>query len=381
MTALTFLVMAALLLLAVVGALLRPLLGAKADAAAEPADRADYDLAVYRDQLVEVERDLERGLFTPEEAQAARLEVERRVLSAAARSETGAPASSRRLRLAAALAVAVLIPAAAGGLYLELGAPGVGDVPLAGRQGGNVAENHDMDKLVGELRARLERDPENANGWLLLARSSLAIGRMQEAAEAFGKAAELTNRAPEILAAWGETVVMIDGNLVPPQARKLFEEALAGDPDESRARFYLGLAKAQSGDLQGALGDWTLLARASPPEAPWLPALTEQINRAAAELGQEPPSLAPVAGPLPPPSAALPGPSQADIEATAAMSPAEREGLIRAMVERLAQRLGEAPDDRDGWLRLGRAYQVMGESAKAEEAFARAQALAPAAKP
>ena len=142
-------------------------------------------------------------------------------------------------------------------------------------------------------------------------------------------------------------------------------------------------AKAQAGDLAGALQDWIDLAAIAPPDAPWLSAVREQIARAAADLGTDPSTLAPsaeVADLLPEGTAgttrpSLPGPTREDVAAAADMSAEDRAAMVRAMVERLAARLEEDPDDIDGWRRLARAWSVLGEARKAAEARARAEAL------
>ena len=365
---------AALLTVAVLAALLAPLLGrgATETAAATPV-RGDYDLAVYRDQLAEIDRDQEKGLFTPAEAEAARIEIQRRMLAAAdsraAEAPTAAPeavGAARRL----ALAVVVIVPLAAVGLYSILGKPGAGDLPLAQRQTA-AGEQHDMNRLVEQLRIRLQETPDDIDGWLMLARSYSTMGRFDGAAMAFGQVVTLTGRRPDILAAWGEALIWQAADRVTPQAEALFREALATDPGEPRARFYMALARLQAGDLAGAVRDWTALAQDSPPDAPWMATVTDQIRRATAAMGGGAP-IVPVA-PV--------GPSQADVEAATQMSTDDRDAMIRGMVERLAERMRENPGDRDGWLRLGRAYEVLGDTAKAEEALGRARALEGGAPP
>lgn len=366
-----FFIAVTLLTVAVLAALLAPLLGrgARADAAATPL-RGDYDLAVYRDQLAEIDRDQERGLFTPAEAEAARIEIQRRMLavadSRAAEAPKAAPeaiGAARRL----ALAVGVIVPLAAVGLYSILGKPGAGDLPLAQRQTA-AGEQHDMNRLVEQLRVRLQETPDDIDGWLMLARSYGTLGRFDGAAMAFGRVATLTGRRPDVLAAWGETLIWQAADRVTSQAQALFREALATDPKEPRARFYLALARLQAGDLAGAVQDWTALAQDSPPDAPWMATVADQIRQATVARGGSP-----VTAPIVP--VAPVGPSQADVEAATQMSADDRDAMIRSMVERLAERMRENPGDRDGWLRLGRAYEVLGDTAKAEEALGRARAL------
>jgi cytochrome c-type biogenesis protein CcmH len=374
-----FIILAALTVIAVVAMLLLPLRRAESGALIE---RREYDLTVYRDQLKEVERDLEQGLFTPEEAEAARIEIQRRMLAAAEGPISDHTEATPARARATILAIAVILPWSAAGLYMGLGAPGLPDLPITSRQD-EVAQQGDMSRMVTQLRQRLEQQPDDVDGWMLLGRSYLTMGSGRESAEAFARAADLSGRRADVLAAWAEAVTRTDGNWVNVQAKALFEEALRGDPQEPRSRFYLGLAKAQNGDVPGAIKDWQALAADSPPDAPWMPLLNDRIRRAAAEIGVDPGpmvgSAAPPLLPSAPPAAQPPmqprGPTTADMEAASRMSAGDRQQMIRSMVDGLAERLKENPNDRDGWLRLGRSYQVLGETAKAEEAFARARAL------
>jgi cytochrome c-type biogenesis protein CcmH len=361
-----------------------PLLRRRARAA---ASRAEADLRVYRAQLAEVDRDVERGLLAASEAEAARTEVKRRMLAAAGEAGDGAtprPAHAS-WRLAAAL-LGVAAPVAALGLYLSVGAPGQVEGRLAGGEAPAAQvgpEGMSAEEAVAALARALESRPTDVDGWALLGRSYVGMGRYAEAAQALGRAHRLAPDRAEIASAYGEAEVAAADGVVGEEAKAVFEGVLAADPRDARARFYLGLAKAQAGDVRAALQDWVDLAALSPAEAPWLASVRDQIARAAGELGVEVASLEPsaaakalgaTAGPLAPQLAPQLAPGEA--QAIEQMSDEEREAMVRSMVERLAARLETTPDDRDGWLRLARAYEVLGEADKAEQARARAEALA-----
>lgn len=263
------------------------------------ASRAEADLRVYRAQLAEVERDVERGLLPPSEAEAARTEVKRRMLAAAGNGPgtDTSKAASTPWRLAAAL-LGLAAPAAALGLYLMVGAPGDGDLPLVARSGPDAetgSESMSAEEAVAALARALESRPDDAEGWALLGRSYLGMGRYAEAAEALGRAHRLDPDRVEFAAAFGEALVAAADGVVSEEARAAFQGVLAAEPREPRARFYLGLAKAQAGDVRGALQDWVDLVALSPAEAPWLASVREQIARAAGELGVEIASLEPSA--------------------------------------------------------------------------------------
>ena len=334
--------------------------------------RAEYDIVIYRDQLTEVERDLERGLFGAEQAKAARIEIQRRMLATAEDSEavtrTAVPAARRPL---AAATIALLVPAGAIGLYLHLGSPDVPDQPLAARQAAlqTAAQGRaDMTGLVERLARRMETTPGDLDGWMLLARTYRSLDRFAEAAEAFRRAVRASGRQAAVLSAWGEARILAREGMVAAEDVAIFEEVMQKDPRDPRAHFYMGVFKAHRGDLRGALQAWGDLEAISPSDAPWLPDLRQRIAGAAKELGIEVGSASVGGG-------GAPGPSAADVEAASRMSAGDRDTMIRTMVEGLAERLAENPDDLEGWLRLARSYEVLGETAKAREARARAGAL------
>jgi cytochrome c-type biogenesis protein CcmH len=239
-----------------------------------------------------------------------------------------------------------------------------------------------METAVASLAERLQANPDDADGWILLGRSYVTMESYPEAAEAFRRALQLKGAEPDLAAAYGEALVAASGGEVTPNARQAFQIAFDAAPDNPKGRYYLALHMAQQGDLNGALRGWVDLAAIAPADAPWLPIVREQITRAAAELGVDPTTVEPSAearaaeARAPAGEAAPPGPTRADMEAAAGMSAEDRGQMIRSMVERLAARLEDQPDDREGWLRLARAYQVLGEPDKARDALARAEALA-----
>ena len=358
----------------VIAVLLWPLLRRPADTAA----RGEYDLAVYRDQLAEVERDVARGVLSPDQADAARTEIERRILALAgqagdeghAGSLEAAPSRSpdRQGRLIAA-GLAVVLPAAAFGLYLLLGAPGHPSAPFAERAPPESAPQ-DMLRLVDRLARRMAETPDDLQGWVLLGRSYAGLGRYDEAVEALRQAVERGVEDPEIWAALGEALVAANGGRVVPGARKAIATALEGDPANPRARYYQALGLVQDGRLREALDRWVALAADAPADAPWQGVVRRQIAETAASLGLDPDDPA-----LAAPRSAPRGPSRADVEAVAELSPDEQAAFIRSMVDGLAARLEGEPDDLEGWIRLARAYVVLGEAERAERAVERATQL------
>ncbi|HLB79681.1 MAG TPA: c-type cytochrome biogenesis protein CcmI [Dongiaceae bacterium] len=350
-------IVVALMTAATLAIVLVPLLRARRAAV---AGRAAYDLRVYRAQLKEIDRDLERGLLGEAEARAARLEIERRMLAAADAGD-GAPAGGTqlesRVRAAAAIALAAALPFGAVMLYLALGTPGAPDLPLAARQTEQPADPAmaAVAEMVERLALRLEETPDDAEGWARLGRSYLVLGRYAESVSAYERAMKLTGDRPDLAGEYGESLVLLHDGQVSAVARQAFETALAGDPGEPRSRYYLALGAAQAGDLQAALDGWVALAKDAPPDAPWLAAVRARIDDVAGQLGVDVATLAPAPAPAP-------------------SSDADQAQMIRGMVDGLAARLAANPRDLDGWLMLARSYRVLGEPDKAQGALQSASA-------
>jgi cytochrome c-type biogenesis protein CcmH len=209
------------------------------------------------------------------------------------------------------------------------------------------------------------------------------VGRHAEAAAAFRRAGALDDSDPELLVAEGESLVFAGEGMVTAAAENAFRRALALAPGHPASRYYLGLGAWQAGNAKAAFGAWLALAADSAEDAPWRPTLLRGLEGIAEELDIDleavlpPPLPASARAATPPPSGEGAGPSEAEVRAAAQMSPEEREATIRTMVGQLAERLAEAPDDLEGWLRLGRARDVLGEPEAAREAYGRAAALAP----
>ena len=356
--------------------------------------RADYDLTVYRDQLRELESDRARGLVSEEQEGAARTEIERRMLRAARAREAAQAAEAESLeasgaggrtawrRRAAAVGLGLCIPALAAGVYASLGTPG-----LPGRPFAEIERPVEEPEAVAAFRepverlaARLQSDPDNLEGWLLLGRSYVVLQRYREAAHALRQAAALSGGDPEVLGMLGEAIVWANDGVVVPEAVSIFRQALETQPDDPASRFHLALARAQAGEVQEAYEMWLALAADAPADAPWRRDLEGLIRQAAEVLGVEPGAVprGPPAAPRAPDVTEVPsGPTADDVAAAAEMTPDERMEMIRTMVEGLAARLEENPDDAQGWRRLARSYAVLGEPGKALDTLRRAVELAP----
>jgi cytochrome c-type biogenesis protein CcmH len=323
--------------------------------------RSGTDVEVYRDQLDEIGRDEAAGLIGSVEADAARVEVSRRLIAAAesAKSTSAAPApgTAGSYRWATLMAAVVVLPLGASLIYLSLGSPNF--VP--------VTINAEIEKIVARAEAHLKSDPANGRGWEMLAPVYLRLGRFDDAVEARRKALELLGPNTLRLDDLGEAIVMASNGVVTPEAKGLFERASAADAEDVMSGYYLGLSAKQEGRRDEAMKRWTALVSKAPEDAPWLPL----VKSALARIDEKDPAFV-----APPSSAAVtrPGPDASQVAAAAQMAPAERREMIEGMVARLAQRMAENGSDVDGWLRLIKAYSVLGEREKALSAAANARA-------
>jgi len=323
----------ALLTTATVGALLWPLLSRSLDR----RDRLEGELAIYRDQLAELERERAAGTVPESEAAAGRIEIERRMLVAGDAAAGVRPlAASEAWQKWLPPALSLFVPLLALGLYLQVGRPGLPAAPFAERPAGQhpAPPQLDVGRLLSEARARLEQDPEDADA----------------------------------LAALGEGLTLEAGGTVTQPAIEALRRALQARPDDPRILYYLGLHEAQSGDSRAAIARWRDLEAKSPPDAPWLGVLRAEIARVARAAGLEVPQAS---------QSAMPQPNREQQEAMAQLAPEQRQQAIRSMVEGLAARLADNPQDRAGWLRLANAWKVLGDNEKAADAYGRADTLGP----
>lgn len=357
-----FWIILALMAVGAVLAVLRPLL----DPPAEGASRSELDRAVYRDQLAELDADRTAGLIGTAEAGAARAEIARRLIAAAADETPAAAGAGPRRRTALALALAV--PLIALGLYLGLGRPQLPDEPLAARLA-KRADALDIAALVERVEKHLEQVPGDRRGWQALAPIYMRMGRYDDAVSAYARLVAAGDADAGISEGYGVALVAASGGVVSAQAQKVFSGVLESAPDRPASRFYYAEGLRQSGELKAARAAYDALIARSPADAPWLDRVRERRAEVLAALKQ--PADTPEPDTLPP--AVGPAPSTAAVEAAADMSAADRSAMIAGMVDRLAARLADNPDDREGWKRLLRAYAVLGRADEAKAALARAR--------
>lgn len=373
------------------------------------------DIEVYRDQLNEVESELQHGLIDDAQAETARVEIKRRALAADRMEQPALPTLSRDERNFAVIGVTGIVVLGSVGLYAATGNPGLpstrgssaSPATSAFAREPSMVENFaavgqspadedqrqprlqtglpPVEEMIRRLAARLAQNPNDVAGWRTLGWSYASIGHFSAAAEAYAKATELNPGAAEIRSARIEVLVKSANGVVTADARNAIEETLKVDPKDARARFFKGLAKEQDGDKASALADWTELLKDVNSDEPWVADLKDKISELEHDMGADAarpgPSKPGAAGELLEalrtsrwPQASRPmenEPSHAEVRAAEAMPPGDRAAMIQGMVDGLAGRLEQSPRDAEGWIKLIRSRVVLGETELAKRALAR----------
>ncbi|MEZ5696103.1 MAG: tetratricopeptide repeat protein [Sphingomonadaceae bacterium] len=249
-----------------------------------------------------------------------------------------------------------------------------------------AAPDSDAPLSLSELEAQAKADPMNAQAWSELGFAYYSAGRYDDAARAYRQAAEGDPDNATLWSSAGEARVLASkDDPMPAEAVSAFEKALALDPTDPRARYFMAVRKDLAGDHEGAIADWLALLEDTPPGAPWeadLRRTIEQVGKinkieTASKLAK-----ADAAKPQAPELTAgnaIPGPNQQQMDAAGRMRPSEQRDMAVSMVERLEGRLKSDPSNIDGWVMLMRSRMTLGEADKAVKALQDAVAANPAA--
>ncbi len=362
-------------------------LGLRAPRSGTAVPPAAYDLRVYRDQLKEIDKDLARGVISSEDADRVRAEVSRRILAAdaALQADSVAADASKGAPGLVAGAIALVLVAGSIAMYLQLGAPGYGDLALADRVAFAEAARADRPSqaaaeaslpapqtpseaspdyvaLVEQLRATVAQRPDDLQGHLLLAQNEANLGNFRAAAAAQAEVIRIKGAATTAQdhTDYADMLVVAAGGYVSPEAEAALQQALAREPGNGTARYYVGLMMAQTGRPDTAFRTWDALLRAGPEDAPWIPPILAQIEDMAFRAG--------VNYQLPEIGSGR-GPTAADIEAAENLSPAERLQMIEGMVTGLSERLATEGGTVQDWAQLISALGVLGQRGQARAVY------------
>lgn len=360
---------------------------------AQAKPTAAYDLEIYRDQLKELERDVARGIIGTEEADRAKLEISRRILEADKAVQTENIGSAGRdlpvaIALLGTVAGAVLV-------YMNIGAPGYPDQPrdlriteIESARASRPTQSEAEENTAGFFESA-EPSAEQAADLTILRNAAeqpdggfevlLDLARAEAGLRNYIAAREAQERAIGLMgpradaSAWVDLArlrILAAAGYVSPEAEEALRQALAIDPAQGDARFLLGVMYERQERPDAAFEIWSDLLADSTGSEPWVGPILQQIEQVASFAGQQfdPGSLAPALG-----AGAAPGPSQAQIDAAAEMTPEERMEMIRGMVASLNERLATDGGTAEDWARLIGAYGVLGEITSAEAILAEAR--------
>lgn len=259
-------------------------------------DRARANLGVLQDQLRELEADHARGVVADAQYAEIKAELERRVLEDVQGAD--APAATRRGARWPAAVVAVAVPVLAVGIYAKFGDPGAFDAGLQAASRADSMEGHasgeQLEQMVVSLRQRLQQDADNADGWLMLARTLYQMRKFDEAAKAYEKVVALVDDDAGVLADYADAAAMAQGRKFDGKPRELVARALKLDPTQWKALAMAGTDAFEQGDFKQAIARWEQLRAQLPPDAPISQSISSSIAEARERAGL-PPEVRPLA--------------------------------------------------------------------------------------
>ena len=386
----------------------------------EKVATSEGDISACIDQLTEFEKKAAAGTIDGNEADVTRADIKRRILSAGRTEKLDRARLSLSKRNLAVVAVAGIAIVGSFGLHawnndlansitsMQLGSRNStsvvdqlaaataalppGPLFLQNQQRGRVqgqqqATLGSVEEMIDRVVQRLKRNPKDVEGWRVLGWSYFNTDRFEESSAAYAKAIELSPNNAELRSAYGEALVRAAACNVTDEAKAVFERTLQLNPADPRAHFFIGLSKEQAGDKMSALNDWIAILNHGDSSEPWFADLTQRANKLGQDVGVDVSSLlhrknaettGGVLGSLEKQQSAVPDaarktePTAEDVRNAEAMAPTDRAAMIRGMVDRLAARLEETPNDVEGWIKLIRSRNILGENEAAEEALHRA---------
>ena len=346
-----FIGITAVLTLLVVAWIIRPLLRKPTD---DGISSQKLNAAIHRDQLHALEADMSRGVISQQDFETTREELQLRLLDDTESFETPAPSGPTGFwsQKRTATVIGVSLPILALGLYLQLGMPAAID-RVATASTNPHGGDEQVKQMIDALVIKLKNNPDNPAGWAMLGRSYKAMGRFEEAQQAFEKAGPFVSGNPDLLVDHAELLGILAGNNLTGKPQEMIESALRLNPELPMGLMMAGVASYQTGDYAKAVTRWEKLLGLVPAGSQDAEQVQANIADARAKAG------------MPAGESKLLPPVTAD--AAAGMTPEK----INQMVDRLAARLKENPDDLAGWARLARAYRVQGRLDEAANAYAK----------
>jgi cytochrome c-type biogenesis protein CcmH len=311
-----FVTVAVLLIALALAWVLPPLLRARRGAGG--VEREASNLELLRDQLAELDADLKSGTLSSGHYAKARAELERRVLDETVAEQAAAGGGAGRGHLAA-VSLAVVIPLSAVLMYLAIGSPDALQPQRAAAEGHSGLTKEQFEDMVGRLEQRLQKEPGNAEGWVLLARSNLMLQRFPEAAKAYARAAALVTDNADLYADYADALAMAQGQQLQGEPERLIALALKLDPQHIKALALAGTVAFEKKDYAGAIAYWERILKVPSADPEMVQAITGSIAEARSLAGGAP--LAKATPPAPPAGKPAATPPSAEVSGTVRLAP------------------------------------------------------------
>jgi cytochrome c-type biogenesis protein CcmH len=279
-----FIAVATVLVIIALGWLLWPLLRAQRQSTVE---RDVANASIYRDQFADLDADLRRGTLSEAQYAEAKGELERRLLDEG-RAERKVPATPAKASRTTAVVVAVAVPLLAGLLYWKLGSPEAFSPIATPVDSAHQLNPEQVNQMVEQLAARLQKEPDNIEGWVILARSYYTMRRFPEAAAAYERLTALVPDEPDLLADYADALAMSKNRDLSGKPMELVNRALKIDPTHWKALAMAGTAAFDRKDYKGAVDYWERLRASQPADSPIVQTITTSINEARHLAGMPP---------------------------------------------------------------------------------------------
>lgn len=246
----------------------------------DPGIRNDLNIHIHKEHLQELKNDFKEGNIDEKEFNDAKHELERNLLTDIAESEKGCDHTVSSISYKTIIPIIIVLPVFVIVTYLMLGDINMVSIQVDKKeQQSNQEKMHSIEEMVAKLSANLQEQPDNGEGWKLLARTYLMMNRIQDAVHAYQNARKYIGDDPQLLADYAEALIMANNNSYSEEAENLINLSLQANPDEPKALWIAGFSSFERGDIAKTLHYWEQLLNVLPPGSDETQSLLENINK------------------------------------------------------------------------------------------------------